>query len=170
MREYQYLMNNEVQNNMVISLDYTVRLEDGQSIDSSTGKTPLQYLHGHQNIIPGLEEALTGMKVGESHPHIIVPPEKAYGERAAEATEWLPRDIFPPDENPQPGMTFAADDESGETYPMFIKEVKPDSVLVDYNHPLAGETLFFEVTIVDVRPATPEELAHGHVHNGDGQF
>lgn len=169
MREYQYLMNNEVQNNMVVSLDYTVRLEDGQSIDSSIGKTPLRYLHGHQNIIPGLEEALTGMRVGENHPHIIVPPEKAYGART-EATEWLPRDIFPVDGEIQPGMTFAVEDESGETYPLFIKEVKTDNVLVDYNHPLAGKTLSFEVTVVDVRPATPEELAHGHVHNGDGQF
>lgn len=162
-------MNNEVQNNMVVSVDYTARLKDGQSIDSSIGKTPLRYLHGHQNIIPGLEEALTGMKVGESHSNISVPPEKAYGKRT-ETTEWLPRNIFPSDEEPQPGMTFAADDESGKTYPMFIKEVKPDSVLVDYNHPLAGETLFFEVTVVDVRPAMPEELAHGHVHNGDGQL
>ncbi|MEA3396103.1 MAG: peptidylprolyl isomerase [Chloroflexota bacterium] len=160
-------MNNEVQNNMVVSLDYTARLKDGQSVDSSTGKTPLQYLHGHQNIIPGLEEALTGMKVGESHLNIIVPPEKAYGARA-KATEWLPRDLFPSDGETQPGMAFVAEDKSGETYPMFIKEVKPDSVLVDYNHPLAGETLHFEVTVVDVRPATPEELAHGHVHNGDG--
>ena len=155
-------MNNEVQNNTVVTLDYTVRLEDGQSIDSSIGKTPLRYLHGHQNIIPG-----TGMKVGESHPHISVPPEKAYGERV-EATEWMPRDLFP--KEPQPGMLFAIEDESGQTHPMFIKEVNPERVLVDYNHPLAGKPLFFEVTVADVRPATREELAHGHVHNGDGQF
>lgn len=147
----------------VVSIEYTVRLDDGEVIDTSEGNEPLQYIHGHQMIIEGLEEALSSMEVGDTK-EVVVPPEKAYGEYIAEAQEWLARDLFPPDVRLATGEILAAQDGEGGTVMLHIKEVEDDRVLVDYNHPLAGETLQFDVEVVDIRPATPQEIEHGHVH------
>lgn len=153
-----------VEDNMVVSLSYKVRLDDGQLVDFSEDE-PFQYIHGQGTIIPGLEEALTGMQPGESK-QVTIPPERAYGERVEGATQWIPRAAFPTDETLVTGMIFQVESEEGQLVPIFVKEIEKDRVLVDYNHPLAGETLHYAVTIEDVRPATEEELAHGHVHGG----
>jgi FKBP-type peptidyl-prolyl cis-trans isomerase SlyD len=149
---------------MVVSLTYEVRLDDGQLVDFSEDE-PFQYIHGQGAVIPGLEEALAGMKPGESK-KVTIPPKQAYGERVEGATQWIPRAAFPVEEDLVPGMVFQVEDEEGQAAPIFVKEIEEERVLVDYNHPLAGETLHYAVTIEDVRPATEEELAHGHVHGG----
>lgn len=156
-----------VQEKMVVSLDYTVQLADGQVVDSSAGSEPLTYIHGMHMIIPGLEQAITGMQVGDCR-EVVVSPEEGYGIYVEDAAEWVPLGAFPPGLELAPGMMFQVQDEEGHAIPVYVKEVESDRVLMDYNHPLAGETLYFEVTVVDVRQATPEELAHGHVHHEGG--
>ncbi len=156
----------QVRNDTVVSIDYTVRLDNGEILDSTEDSAPLEYLHGYNNIISGLEKALEGMGVGEQR-EITVAPAEAYGERSEEAAAWYPREAFPV-EDLEPGMTFQVEDDEGRPVLIHVSEVEDKRVLVDYNHPLAGETLHFEVEVVDVRPATPEELEHGHAHHGHG--
>ncbi len=153
----------QVQQDTVVSVDYTVKLDSGEVVDSSAGARPLEYLHGHKNIIPGLEKALEGMRVGESK-SVTVAPADAYGERVEEAIEWLPRKAFPTDVELEAGMMFQAHDAQGNVIMLVVREVEAERVLVDYNHPLAGQTLHFDVKVVDIRPASSEEIAHGHVH------
>ncbi|MBN1487848.1 MAG: peptidylprolyl isomerase [Anaerolineae bacterium] len=156
--------NATVQKDSVVTLEYTVRLKDDEILDSNVGGEPLTYLHGYGMIISGLEEALNGMPVGKKQ-IISVPPEKAYGTRLEDATEWLPLSIFPSDVQLGPGAAMQVEDGEGGTIILYVREVNDEQVLVDYNHPLAGETLTFEVKVLDMRPATAEELAHGHVHH-----
>ncbi len=157
--------NMTIQNDAVVTLAYSVKLNNGQVIDEAANEDPMQYLHGYENIIPGLEAALTGLQAGAKL-QVVVAPEDAYGERIDDAEEWFEREEFPADIELEPGMVFQVEDEDGNFAPIFIKEVQEDSVLVDFNHPLAGETLHFDVAVLGVRPATEHELEHGHVHTG----
>lgn len=150
---------------LVVSLEYTLRLDDGEVIDASE-EEPLEFLQGHHQIIPGLERALAGMKVGESK-EVIVAAADAYGEDDDEAYQRVERDVFPPDMTLEEGMQLRMREaQSGEPVDVIIAEVDEDSVLLDFNHPLAGEELHFQVKVVGLRPASPEELAHGHAHDG----
>jgi len=152
-----------VTDGLVVSLEYTLRLDDGEVIDASEGE-PLEFLQGHNQIIPGLERALAGMKVGESK-EVIVAAVDAYGEDDEEAFQRVERDIFPPDMELEEGMQLRMREaQSGEPVDVIIAEVDDESVLLDFNHPLAGEELHFQVKVVGLRPATAEELAHGHAH------
>jgi FKBP-type peptidyl-prolyl cis-trans isomerase SlyD len=157
-----------VVNEVVVQLEYTLRLDDGEIVESTDEDGPIEFLQGAGEIIPGLEQALYGMHVGEAK-EVSVDPEQGYGEYDAEAYEVVPLDIFPDDVDLELGMPVELyDEENDETLEGFVTEVRTDSVLLDMNHPLAGETLFFTVKVVGVRPATPEELAHGHAHvDGD---
>ncbi len=157
------MASEKVKDDMVVTIEYEAKLDTGEVVDSSEGHAPLVYLHGHRNIIPGLEEALTGMQVGESK-QVTVAPGEAYGEHDEEATMWIPRDAFPSDVPIEEGIVFEVQDDEGRTAPMHIREVEEERVLGDYNHPLAGETLHFNVEVLDVRPATEEEVEHEHVH------
>ena len=124
-------------------------------------------LHGNQNIIPGLEEKLTGMNVGDEK-EVVVPPKLGYGDRKPESVVEYPRDSFPPSMNLEVGESvMLRDDQSGEQQRAYISEIRTDNVLLDFNHPLAGETLHFHVKIAGLREPTQEELTHGHVHDGD---
>ncbi len=152
---------------MVVSIDYNVKLDDGELLDTSQGREPLSYIHGHGMIIPGLEKALTGMKLGDSQA-LIIPPAQAYGDYVDGAQQWLPKEVFPSDMPLEPHTSFQAKDQNDELVTLYITEVQEDRVGVDYNHPLAGETLHFEVTVVALRQATEQEIAHGHVHTHDG--
>lgn len=152
-----------VTDGLVVSLDYTLRLDDGEIIDASE-QEPLEFLQGHNQIIPGLERALAGMKVGESK-EVVVAATDAYGEEDEDAYQLVERDIFPPDMELEEGMQLRMRDaHSGEAVDVIIAEVNDNNVLLDFNHPLAGEELHFQVKVVGLRPATPEELAHGHAH------
>ncbi|MBC7256712.1 MAG: peptidylprolyl isomerase [Chloroflexi bacterium] len=147
-----------VQDNMVVSLEYTLRLANNEVIDSSEGREPLTFIQGLGQIIPGLERALEGMAVGEEK-DVVVLPEDGYGEENPDLFEELPRAIFPPDV--EVGEAYRMHTENGASVTVFVEEVNDDSVLVNLNHPLAGQTLYFHVKIAGLREATEEELAEG---------
>lgn len=156
-----------VADGLVVSLAYVLRLDDGEEIDSAENDDPLVYLHGAQNIIPGLEQALTGLKVGDAR-KVSVNPEDAYGDVDPEAYELVPYDAFPGDIDLEEGMELhMIDNETGRQMEAYISELRDDGALLDLNHPLAGETLHFEVEIVGLRRATTDEIAHGHAHTAD---
>jgi len=156
----------EVQDGVVVSLEYTLRLADGAVLDTSVGEPPVQFLQGRGNIIPGLERALYGMKVGETK-EVVLSPEEGYGERDPNAYQLVPRSSFPDDLELEVGMGFRMRTPLGGSIDAYIEEIRPDGVLLDLNHPLAGQTLYFTVKVVDLRPATAEELEHGHVHGAE---
>ncbi len=154
-----------VQDNMVVTLAYTLRLKDGRVVESSEESEPITFIQGAGEILPALEEALYGMAVGEEK-EVWLAPEDAYGPRRADAYQVVPRSEFPEDFPLAPGVGLYVYTETGEAFPAYIAEVGPDTVTLDFNHPLAGEELHFTVKIVALRPATPEELEHGHPHEG----
>ena len=158
--------NLKVVDGLVVGLDYVLRLDDGEVIDSSTGQEPLEFLQGQRQIIPGLEQSLYGMMLGDEK-DVEVAPADAYGESDPDAVELVDRDVFPPDLSLAPGMALRMRDSSGQALEAYVAEVRPDGVLLDFNHPLAGETLFFRVKIAALRPATSEELSHGHAHGAE---
>ena len=159
-------MTDKITANKVVTLSYTLHDDDGELIDRSEDGRPLLYLHGARNIVPGLEEKLEGVGEGETI-KATVPPDKGYGPRIGEAQE-VPRSLFPADAQLAAGMQVIAHDDEGRQIPFFITGVGEDSVTVDPNHPLAGETLHFEVTVESLRDATEEEIAHGHPHGPGG--
>ena len=153
-----------VADDTVVSLDYSLRLDSGEEIDRSSDDEPLQFIQGREQIIPGLENALYGMIVGDEK-LVTISPEDGYGEYESENFVIMPRDSFPPDIELIVGESlFVRDSESDQEYSAYIAEVGDESVKLDFNHPLAGERLHFKVRIVALRDATTEELAHGHVH------
>ncbi|ABC80994.1 FKBP-type peptidyl-prolyl cis-trans isomerase [Anaeromyxobacter dehalogenans] len=151
----------------VVGLDYSLHLGDGKVVDQSEPGEPLTYLHGEGQIVPGLESALEGVDVGESRT-VVVAPADGYGEHDPRGVQEVPRKAFPPGFDPQVGMELTAEGADGEPVPFAIREVKPESVVIDLNHPLAGKTLHFDVKVRDVRAATAEELEHGHAHGPEG--
>mgnify|MGYP000874227790 FL=1 len=146
-----------------VSIHYTLTNEQGEKLDSSEGQDPLSYLHGASNIIPGLENALVGKTTGEKV-SVTVQPEDAYGEINPEMIQIVPREAFEGIDDIQAGMQFQASGPDGQTQVVTIKAVGEEGVTVDGNHPLAGQVLNFDVSIEEVRDATEEEIAHGHVH------
>lgn len=149
----------------VVSFAYTLRLDDGEEIDAADGNDPLVYLHGAGNIIPGLEQALEGLNVGDAR-SVRVLAADAYGDLDPDAYEEVSLDFFPADMDIEEGMSLSLFDEgTGQTMEAYVAELSEDGAILDLNHPLAGEDLNFEVTIVGVRPATSDELAHGHAHD-----
>jgi FKBP-type peptidyl-prolyl cis-trans isomerase SlyD len=152
-----------VADGVVVSLDYTLRLDDGQVIDSSDGHEALEFLQGQGQIIPGLEQALYGMAIGEEK-DVEVDPVDGYGETDPDAYQMVSPDLFPADMELSEGMGLRMRDESGDPLEAFVADIGPEGILLDFNHPLAGETLFFHVKIAGLRQGTSEEVAHGHVH------
>ena len=159
-------MSNKITANKVVTLAYTLRDDSGEVIDQSSEGSPLLYLHGAMNIVPGLEEQLEGVAPGETI-KATVPPEKGYGPRIGEAQE-VPRSLFPEGAELSAGMQVLAHDDQGRQIPFFITGISDETVTVDPNHPLAGETLHFEVTVESLRDATEEEIEHGHPHGPGG--
>ncbi|WP_135230222.1 FKBP-type peptidyl-prolyl cis-trans isomerase [Deinococcus fonticola] len=147
----------------VVDLDYKLTVHN-EVIDQSEPGEPLVYLHGHSNIIPGLEKALEGKTTGDTM-QVTVTPEEGYGMRDVDAVEELSREDF--DDDIEVGSTYYAQAEDGSVIPFTVIGVNGDSVKVDFNPPLAGETLHFDVTVLGVRDATAEELDHGHAHAPD---
>lgn len=157
----------KIKDGIVVSLDYTLRLDDGEIVDSSE-EGPLEYLHGYGEIIPGLEKALVGLTVGDNK-KVVVSAAEAYGEVDMDAFEIVPRSMFPDDMELEEGLALSLRDaETNEPFDAAIAEIRENEVMLDFNHPLAGETLHFEVSIPALRAATAEELAHGHAHGPDG--
>lgn len=145
----------------VASIEYTLKNDAGQVIDSSQGRAPLSYLHGAGNIVPGLEKALLGKSVGDTL-EVSVPPADGYGERDERLIRNVPMRKLPAGKT-QVGMQLRVQTEHGPQL-LTVKALRGDYATVDANHPLAGMTLHFSVKVTDVRDASEEELAHGHVH------
>lgn len=152
-----------VGDNLVVSIHYTLTSDAGEVIDSSEGAEPLRYLHGAGNIIPGLEDALVGKATGATM-QVSIAPEDGYGEPQPELVEQVHVSAFEGVDSIEPGMAFQAQDAQGNARRIVVRSVEGDNVVIDGNHPLAGVQLNFDVQVVDVREATPEEVAHGHVH------
>jgi len=150
----------------VVSIHYTLTNGEGTVLDSSSGGHPLAYLHGFGNIIPGLENALEGKETGDKL-SVTVEPEEGYGARDERLVQAVPRGAFKGVTELAPGMQFQAQGPQG-TRLVVVTKVAEDVVTVDANHPLAGQTLHFEVEVSEVRDATSEELEHGHVHGPGG--
>ncbi len=156
-----------IEKNSAVYFHYTLTDEQGTLLDQSTKGHPLAYLHGHGNIIHGLEKALEGKSAGEQFV-VTIEPKDAYGEYQAEAVQEVPRENFQGVDNIEAGMQFQSQTPDGGVMLVTVKEVTESIVTVDANHPLAGKTLTFDVEIVEVRSATEEELAHGHIHGVGG--
>ena len=153
----------QIAKDSVVSIEYRLHLGDGKIIDESEPGDPLVYLHGYEEIVPGLEKALEGKKAGESL-KVVVEPKDGYGEYDPDGVEEVPREDFPADMELEAGGIVSATDEDGDDVEFLVKEVRPKTVVIDFNDPMAGKTLHFEVTVREVRAATKEELEHGHAH------
>ena len=158
----------KITQNKVATLSYTLKNDDGEILDQADENSPFLYMHGSGGIIKGLETALEDKAVGDDF-HVIIPPEDAYGERDDKLTEAVPRSMFEgiSDENMVAGAQFHASTAHG-TQVITIASIDGDTVNIDANHPLAGETLHFDVAVTDIRDATEEEIAHGHPHPPGG--
>jgi FKBP-type peptidyl-prolyl cis-trans isomerase SlyD len=141
-------------------MDYTVSLDDGRVVETTRGRGPVDYLHGGGQLLPALERALEGLAEGEQA-EFVLSPDDAYGPRNEENLATLPRSAFPSDVELHAGVSLMARTSSGQGFPLTVKEVKGEQVVVDMNHPLAGERLSFEVTIRAVRAAGANELFSG---------
>src|SRR5215216_1396799 len=158
------MSTDSVQKDVVVSMEYTLQV-DGEEIDSSKGQAPLQFLVGYGNIISGLEREMMGMKVGDSK-DVVVQPGDAYGEFDDEAFMAVPRDQFPKDMPLEEGLELTVKDDSGQSRYARVDTIDGDNVTLNFNHPLAGDELRFNVKVVSLREPTDEELHHGHVHDG----
>lgn len=152
----------QIADGKVAFFHYTLTNDQGDVLDTSSGKDPLGYVHGTGTIIPGLEQAMTGKSTGDSF-KVSIEPEDAYGQHNQALVQRAPRQAFPPDDTLEPGMQFQAQTEGG-TQVVTILEVGEEEVVIDGNHPLAGMRLNFDVDIQEVRDATEEETSHGHAH------
>ncbi len=150
----------------VATFEYALTDDEGNELDSSKGGEPLVYVHGIGSIIPGLERELEGKAVGDAF-QVRIPPEEAYGHRDEEMVHTVDRAQLPPGADIQVGMQLAAESQQGR-HILTVVGIEADEVTLDANHPLAGVALNFQVEVVGVREATPEELEHGHVHGPGG--
>ncbi|MBN2121376.1 MAG: peptidylprolyl isomerase [Candidatus Omnitrophica bacterium] len=138
-----------IQGGSKVSFDYTLTV-DGEVVDSSEGRGPMEYVHGQGQIIPGLAKQLEGLKVGDEK-KVVVSAEEAYGPVNPNAFQEIDKSALPQDQEPKVGMVLQAQTPEGQVFPVRISEVKDNTVMVDFNHPLAGKTLNFDVKIVSIQ-------------------
>lgn len=153
-----------IEKDVIVSLDYILTV-DGEIADSTAGREPLPYIHGHNNLIQGLEDQLAGMKVGEKKT-VIVEPENGYGVVDSEAIAEMDRSRFPEDFTFEIGKSIRMNADDGKILTAQISKVGDDIISLDFNHPLAGKVLNFDVSINDIREATEIELVYGRVNAG----
>ncbi|MCU4675185.1 peptidylprolyl isomerase [Catenovulum sp. 2E275] len=158
----------QITKDSVVQFNYTISDEQGQQLESNQGETPIAYLHGHNNMMPGVEKALEGKQAGDSF-SVTLPPEETYGLRneSEEAIQRIPAKHLQGAKVWKPGMVAIVNTERGQRQVTVIKSGK-FMVTVDTNPPLAGKTLTFELTVQDVRQATADEISHGHAHGVGG--
>lgn len=152
-----------IEKDKVVSMNYTLKNDQGEVLDTSDGREALAFIYGNGMIIPGLEKEMKGKAKGDSF-SVTIPPAEGYGEYDEEAFVSVSKDNFQQDMELEVGMPVQAQQSDGSVQHFYIKQVADDTVTLDANHPLAGETLHFDVSIEDVRDASAEELDHGHVH------
>ena len=154
-----------VAKDVVVGLAYTLYVDNAVE-DSAPASDPLEYIHGHGNLISGLEKALEGLKAGDKI-NVTVPPEEAYGEYDPENIYKLERSLFPPEFPIRKGQLVPLEDDEGNHIHSYILEWDDDTVTVDMNAPMAGKTLVFDCEIVSLRPGTPEEIEAGSIYLED---
>jgi len=147
-----------VQDDMCVGIDYTLRLENGEVVDSSEGRGPLEFIQGRGQIIAGLERELYGLSLGDEK-QVVVAPADGYGEFESELLETLPRTVFPEGMELEEGMGLRMRAQDGRIVVVYVRNVDDDRVVVDLNHPLAGKTLHFAVRIASLREATDADLS-----------
>jgi FKBP-type peptidyl-prolyl cis-trans isomerase SlyD len=150
----------------VVQFDYKLRDHNGVLIDEGEGDAGLVYLHGHGQIVPGLEKALDGKTSGEKV-KAVVPPKEGYGEKQEDSLMRVPKADLPEPDSLEPGLEIIGETPTGDTETFWVVEVADDSVLLTSDHPLAGVELHFDVHVREVRAATAEEIEHGHAHDGN---
>ena len=155
-----------IADDVVVTMDYVLTV-DGEIVDSSDEEGPIQFLQGYGNIIPGLEVHLGGLKVGDSL-EVSIAPQDGYGEFDPDQVVDIPLDEFPEEICVEPGVELEMKDEDGDMLYARIISVGKARAKLDFNHPLAGKALNFQVTIRSLRLPTAEELEHGHVHGSEG--
>ncbi|MDP9962166.1 FKBP-type peptidyl-prolyl cis-trans isomerase [Chryseobacterium lathyri] len=160
-----------IENNHVVAVSYVLHTieEDGSKIlvEETTAENPLTFLYGVGMMIPKFEQNILGLKAGDKAAFIIQ-AEEAYGEKDPNSIVQLPIDMFQESGTPPLGAILPLSDGQGNNFQAFVLEVTPEAVVADLNHPMAGKVLDFQVEIINTRPATEEELAHGHAHGADG--
>ncbi len=157
----------KIEQNSVVTINYTLKNAGGEIIDKSEAGEPLGYIHGHGNLVPGLERAIEGRQAGDSF-DVVVSAEDGYGPRRPEAVVEIPRGQLPGGAEPEVGMQLMAGSPEGGAMPLTLIAIGEEFVTADANHPLAGQELHFSIAIATVRSATEEELSHGHVHGPGG--
>jgi FKBP-type peptidyl-prolyl cis-trans isomerase SlyD len=160
-----------IEHNHVVAVSYILHTieEDGSKIlvEETTPENPLTFLYGVGMMIPKFEQNILGLKAGDKAAFTIL-PEEAYGEKQDDAITQLPIEMFNESGIPPVGVILPLSDNQGNNFQAFVVEVTPEAVMVDLNHPMAGKVLDFQVEILNTRPATEDELAHGHAHGVDG--
>jgi FKBP-type peptidyl-prolyl cis-trans isomerase SlyD len=151
----------------VVDLSYSLTNDKGEILDKADGNDPFTYLHGASQVVPGLESALEGLKQGDKK-KVSVSPEQGYGKKDPNLKLAVARTQFPPTLDLKAGMQFEADTGDGQEMMFTVESIQGDKVHIDGNHPLAGQTLHFDVEVLTVRDATEEEMSHGHAHGPDG--
>ncbi len=157
----------QISKDKVVTIDYTLTNDQGQVLDTSSGREPLTYMQGVGNLIPGLERELEGKSAGDQV-NVTIQPADGYGERDDRLVQAVPRSAFQGVDRIEPGMQFQGQAPNGQRTIVRVIEVGDDTVTIDANHPLAGVALNFDVTIREVREATQEEKDHGHAHGPGG--
>lgn len=153
--------------NKVVTFNYTLKDDEGTVLDSTVNKDPLTFISGTSQILPKLEDALGEMLIGGKK-IVKIGAAEAYGEYDEKAVQNIKKEQFPADAKVEVGVRYVANSPEGGQMPFVIKEVKEKDVAVDFNHPLAGKDLEFDVELIDIRDATAEEIQHGHVHSPGG--
>jgi FKBP-type peptidyl-prolyl cis-trans isomerase SlyD len=154
-----------VQDGQVVTLAYTLTV-NGEIVDTSEGRQPIQFIQGERHIIVGLENELYGMAVGDKK-DVVIQPEDGYGDIDPENFVDVPKDQFPGQIPLSPGIELELTDQDGELMDARIASIEGDTVRLDFNHPLAGKELHFSVAVIDLREASDEELEHGHIHGDE---
>ena len=157
--------------NHVVTLKYVLHTNDEEGekvfVEETSAENPMTFLYGVGMMIPKFEQEIQNLNIGETTSFTIEPSE-GYGERDPQAVTQLPVDMFQGQELPPVGAVLPLSDNQGNNFQALVVEVTPEAVVVDLNHPMAGRPLHFDVEILNTRPATEEELAHGHAHGADG--
>jgi FKBP-type peptidyl-prolyl cis-trans isomerase SlyD len=161
------MANQTIASGKVVNLIYSLKNDQGEVLDRADSDSPFTYLHGAQQIVPGLENALEGMKAGDKK-SVQVEPAEGYGELNPDLKLTVNRSQFPGKVEIEAGMQFEAHSPDGQGVVFTVESVEGDKVKIDGNHPLAGQRLHFDVEVVSMRDATEEEKAHGHAHGADG--
>jgi FKBP-type peptidyl-prolyl cis-trans isomerase SlyD len=156
-----------IQEGKVVNLIYSLKNDQGEVLDRADSDSPFTYLHGAQQIVPGLESALEGLSIGDKK-QVTVQPADGYGEHDPNLKMTVKRSQFPAKVELEPGMQFEANTPDGHGVVFTVEGIEGDQVKIDGNHPLAGQRLHFDVEVLSMRDATKEEKEHGHAHGDDG--